>query len=249
MSGVSGALLAGSTIFGDFTQHAIWAFIGTALGVVSNIALVLSGATEKARDWRGRWQKRRALRRKEKEARRASKGPFFDRLNRRSSSDGAIASATESLRIYVPGKDDLPPEEEMPLKVGLRLLVEGVTLIIRGLKELVALVVLIPWAAIPYIVLFAVAFPLKSLLLRAGIDEETAEGLLIADIVLLALTSAWLLTSIRTRQPSVLIRSLETAMLGGVPLFAAALAFAGAEPLYVVGCLLIGGVIYVKAFR
>jgi hypothetical protein len=149
----------------------------------------------------------------------------------------------------VPGKDDLPLKEEMPLKTGLLLLVEGVTLIIRGLKELVALVVLIPWAAIPYIVLFAVAFPLKPFLLSAGVDEETAEGVLIADIVLLALTSAWLLTSIRTRQRSILIRCLETAMLGGVPLLAAALAVAGAEPLYIVGCLLMGGIIYVKSFR
>jgi hypothetical protein len=249
MSAVNGALLVGSTIFGDFAQHAIWAFIGMALGVVSNIALVLGGATEKARDWRGRWQKRRALRRKEKEARKANKGPFFEGLNGRSSSDRPIGSATGSLRIYVPGKDDLPPEEEMPLKAGLRLLVEGVTLIIRGLKELVALVVLIPWAAIPYIVLIAVAFPLKPLLLKAGVGEETAEGALIADIVLLALTGAWLLTSIRTRKRSVLIRCLETAMLGGVPLLAVALALAGAEPLYGVGCLLIGGIIYVKAFR
>lgn len=242
-------LISVSIIFGETGQNALWALVGAFLSVFIAVVLDVSGAIEKMRGWRERRKKRRAIRRKEKEARQANRGPLFDRLTRGSlSSAEPIASVTESVPIYLPGKEDLPTEGGSPFRVGLRLLLEGITLMLRGLKEMVALVILIPWVAVFYMVLIVGAIAIEPLMLKLGINGETAEGVLIADLVLLGLTGAWLLTSVRTQKRSVLIRCLETVLLAGVPLLAVALAFAADNPLYALGPAIIGVIVYVKAF-
>jgi hypothetical protein len=237
-----------SVILGETGRDAVWASVGALLSVIIGVLLDVSGAIDQMRGWLERRRQRKALRRKEKEARQASKGPLFDRLTRRSaSSTEAAMSATKSVPTYISGKEDLRPEGGSPFGVGLRLLLEGIALMLQGLREMASLARLIPWVAVFYMVLFVNAVALKPLLLRLGIDEETAEGVQIADLVLAALTVAWLLTSVRTPKRSVLIRCLETAVLIGIALSAAALAFAD-NSLYAVGMVAIGGIVWVKAF-
>jgi hypothetical protein len=249
MSATGAVWISLSVMLGDTGQNALWALVGAFLSVSIAVVLDLSGAIDQMRGWRERRTKRKALRRKEKEAGQASKGPLFDRLTRRPVSAAEPAgSATESVPFYIPGKEDLPPEDGSPFRAGLRLLLEGIALMLRGLKEMASLVRLIPWVVVFYMVLIVGAFALKPLILRLGVDEETAEGVLIADLVLLGLTGAWLLTGVRTEKGSILIRCLETVVLAGFPLLAVAFAFAAGNVLYAFGPALIGVIVYVKAF-
>jgi hypothetical protein len=249
MSAAGAVLVPVSVIFGETGQNAPWALVGAFLSVFIAVVLDLSGAIERMRGWLEHWRASKALRRKEKEARQANRGPLFDRPSSGSlSSAEPVASTTEPVSIYIPGKDDLPPEGGSPLRSGLRLLLEGITLMLRGLKEMVALVVLIPWVAVFYMALSAAGFAIKPLMHRLGIGEETAEGVLIADLVLLVLTGAWLLTSVRTQKRSVPIRCLETGVLAGVLLLAVAVAFAADNYLYALGPAVVGLVVYFKVF-
>jgi len=161
-----------SVILGEAGQNALWALVGAFLSVTIAALLDLTGAVDRLGDWFDRRRKGKALRRKEREAAEAMGDPRFDQFTKRAMPGEAVTSATDAVPTYVPGKEDLPPEGESPFRIGFRLLVEGVALMLRGLREMASLVILIPWVAVFYMVLVVGAFAVKPLMLRLGVDEE-----------------------------------------------------------------------------
>ncbi len=244
--GVVIALL--SIVLGDL-QNALWTIAGAVLSVVFATAVQISGKVEEIRDWRRDRKAKRRRMEKEKEALESETESLLEDLNKRPVPVEGVALGDELEPIYIPAQDDLPPVDEAPIMTGLRLLREGLALVFRGLKELVALGRLVSWVAITYLVLLAIALGLKSVMRRLGVPEETAEDALIADVALLILTGAWFLTGIRTKRRSIPFRSLETVVLDGIPMGSVALGVTSESVIYGVLCLSIGVLFYMRAFR
>lgn len=234
--------------FGDSFQSGVWAVAGAILSVGIAVALDISGTSEKMRDRRKKQKEKRLRQAKEKEASEGGEGPLIGSWQLPSQSVEHVATSTKASPVWIPGEEDLPPEDESPVVIASRTVWGGVLQVVQGIKELLGLGLLIPWVGFFYLLLLSGIFWLDPLMLKLGFSEDTATGAVVADWALWLLTGGWIFTGIRTLRRSTSARIVQTGALVLLALGVVSLIAATGSFLYGGGGVLVGAVAYLKMF-